>query len=157
MYQEERLVAILEHLKQYGRISVQELCKQFGVSRDTARRDLVKLDEKGVILRTRGGAILPGLEREVKSYKERLQDEPQSKGEIGRTAASMIRQGEHIIMDASTTVQAAANFLDAEDITVVTNSIDIACILAERKSVSVHLLGGRLHSRASLCVWRRNR
>ncbi|PTX64802.1 DeoR family transcriptional regulator [Melghirimyces profundicolus] len=147
MYQEERLLAILKLLKEQGRVSVRELCDRFGISRDTARRDLVRLDEQGVILRTRGGAILRKLSGEVKSYKERLEAEPAGKREIGRIAAALVRPGEHLIMDASTTVQAAASFLEGEGITVVTNSIDIADILVDREGVTVHLLGGRLHPR----------
>ncbi|MDR6225126.1 DeoR/GlpR family DNA-binding transcription regulator [Desmospora profundinema] len=143
MYQEERLRKIREYLEQYKRISVQEICDRFGVSRDTARRDLVKLDEQGVILRTRGGALLP--EKEVKSYRERLESAAGEKEAIGREAAGLIRDGEHLILDASTTVQAVAASLTAEDVTVVTNSIDIASVLADRPHVSVRLLGGKLH------------
>ncbi|PTM59565.1 DeoR/GlpR family DNA-binding transcription regulator [Desmospora activa] len=143
MYQEERLRAIVDYLKQHNRISVQEICDQFGVSRDTARRDLVKLDEQGAILRTRGGAL--SLDKEVKGYRERLQAAAGEKEAIGQKAASLVRDGDHLILDASTTVQAVAAALTAKDVTVVTNSIDIASVLADCPSVSVHLLGGKLH------------
>ncbi|MFC4076800.1 DeoR/GlpR family DNA-binding transcription regulator [Salinithrix halophila] len=147
MYQEERMLAILEHLKKNKRVSVQELCDLFGISRDTARRDLVRLDEEGTIIRTRGGAILPTLNKEVQGYKERLRAEPAVKEEIGRMAASLIRDGDYVIMDASTTVQFAARYLKAKDVVVVTNSIDIADILTEKEGVSIHLLGGLLHKK----------
>ena len=73
MYQEERLAAILQYLQDHQRISVQDVVEQFGVSRDTARRDIVKLEEQGEILRTRGGAILPTLSKKSYSYQERMQ------------------------------------------------------------------------------------
>lgn len=145
MYQEERLREIREHLERHKRIRIQDICDRFGVSRDTARRDLVKLDEQGVILRTRGGALLP--EKQVKSYRERLQSATGEKKAIGQRAASLIREGDHVIFDASTTVQEVAASFHAKDVTVVTNSIDIAAVLADRPHVTVHLLGGKLHPR----------
>ncbi len=147
MYQEERLLAILSHLRLHRRISVQEICDRFGVSRDTARRDMVKLEEKGAIVRTRGGAILPTLSKEIFSYEERLRSEPQGKRAIGRMAASLIKDGDYVIFDASTTVQYAAEEMRSQDNVVVTNSIDIAGILAGRERISITLLGGMLNNR----------
>ncbi|OYD07609.1 DeoR/GlpR family DNA-binding transcription regulator [Paludifilum halophilum] len=147
MYQEERMLAIMDHLKKHQRVSVQELCNLFNISRDTARRDLVRLDQEGAIIRTRGGAILPQLTKEVKGYKERLQAESIEKQEIGRLAASLVQDGDYLIMDASTTVQFAAAYLEAEEVVVVTNSIDIADILTEKEGVDIHLLGGHLHKK----------
>ncbi|MGP3780626.1 DeoR family transcriptional regulator [Bacillus sp. 4A_MP3] len=47
MYQEERLIAIMEYLKQHRRITAEQICSLLHISRDTARRDLVKLKERG--------------------------------------------------------------------------------------------------------------
>lgn len=59
MYQEERLIGVIEYLKKQRRITIDQMCEMFDISRDTARRDLVKLEERRAIVRTRGGAILP--------------------------------------------------------------------------------------------------
>ncbi len=147
MYQEERLLAILQYLQKHKRISVQDICELFDVSRDTARRDIVKLEEQGSILRTRGGAILPSLTKTVNTYHERLQMKPGNKRSIGAVAAGLIKDGDYIIMDASTTVQFAAQSMSSRENLVVTNSIDIAGILADHEGVSVNLLGGRLQNR----------
>jgi DeoR family transcriptional regulator, carbon catabolite repression regulator len=145
--QEERLVHILEYLKQHRRITVQTICELFDVSRDTARRDVVKLVETGTVVRTRGGVMLPTLTKEVLGYKERLTQESEGKLQIGRAAAAMVKDGDYVIFDASTTVQFAAEFLTARDVTVVTNAIDVASILSERVGITVHLLGGILNGR----------
>lgn len=142
MFQEERLIEIMRELQLRPRISVQDICDRYGVSRDTARRDLVKLEEQGVILRTRGGAILPSLTKKTSTYEERIQSEPDSKRAIGRRASSLIKDGDYLIMDASTTVRFAAEALQSSNHIVVTNSIDIAGILGERQDVAIHLLGG---------------
>ena len=145
MYQEERLMAILSHLKKNHRISVQEICEMFQVSRDTARRDLVKLSEQNAIIRTRGGAILPVLEKEVDSYKKRVGQKSKVKEKIGRKAAEKIHPHDHVLMDTSTTVQYAAQALETQNIVVVTNSIDIADILSGKDGVKLHVLGGIFH------------
>jgi DeoR family transcriptional regulator, carbon catabolite repression regulator len=146
MYQEERLALIMEHLRHHRRISIDEICEKFNVSRDTARRDLVKLNQQGEIVRTRGGAILPTLSKHIFPYEQRLKTEPESKRKIGQLAASLINDGDYLILDASTTVQFAAEYIHTKNNVVVTNSIDIAAILAKKPHIRVHLLGGVLHS-----------
>ncbi|WP_173918129.1 DeoR/GlpR family DNA-binding transcription regulator [Halobacillus sp. Marseille-Q1614] len=143
MYQEERLIEIQSFLNKERRISVEKICELFGVSRDTARRDLVKLEEQRAVVRTRGGAILPSQPHEVKDYSNRLQTFSKEKLEIGRKAASLIGKGDNIILDASTTVQSCASQLETE-CTVITNSINIADILSSQPYAHIHLLGGQL-------------
>lgn len=146
MFQEERINAIMEHLNQYQRIDIKEICQQFDVSRDTARRDLLKMEELGLILRTHGGAVLPKKTKEIYEYKERLVRESDEKREIGLFAATLVNNGDFIMMDASTTVQFAAEHLSSENIVVVTNSIDIADVVSRKKAVRTILLGGELHA-----------
>ncbi|ANY69419.1 DeoR family transcriptional regulator [Paenibacillus sp. BIHB 4019] len=147
MFQEERLNAIIEHLNQHQRIDIKDICQQFNVSRDTARRDLLKMEESGLIIRTHGGAMLPTKEKAIYEYKERLVRESDEKREIGHFAASLVKNGDFIMMDASTTVQFAAEHLSSENIVVVTNSIDIADVVSRKKSARAILLGGELHPR----------
>ncbi|AXI10164.1 DeoR/GlpR transcriptional regulator [Oceanobacillus zhaokaii] len=144
MYQEERLLAILEFLKKNNRITVEQICTLFDISRDTARRDLVKLEEEKSIIRTRGGAILPLAQNHVPSYSNRLKTVSNEKEQIGRRAASLISPGDTIILDTSTTVQACAESLGDLDCTVITNSINQAEILSAKQSLNIQLLGGTL-------------
>ncbi|MBD2870530.1 DeoR/GlpR family DNA-binding transcription regulator [Paenibacillus arenilitoris] len=145
MFQEERINAIMEHLNRNQRIDIKDICQRFEVSRDTARRDLLKMEELGLIIRTHGGAVLPKKTKEVYEYKERLVRESGVKREIGQFAASLVKNGDFIMMDASTTVQFAAEYLTAENVVAVTNSIDIADALSKKKSVRTYLLGGELN------------
>ncbi|WP_081419002.1 DeoR family transcriptional regulator [Paenibacillus sp. Leaf72] len=92
MFQEERLNAIIEHLNQHQRIDIKDICQQFNVSRDTARRDLLKMEESGLIIRTHGGAMLPAKEKAIYEYKERLVRESDEKREIGHFAACCIKR-----------------------------------------------------------------
>lgn len=146
MFQEERINAIMEHLNNHQRIDIKDICEQFEVSRDTARRDLLKMEELGLVIRTHGGAVLPKKTKEVYEYKERLVRESGEKREIGHFAASLVKNGDFIMMDASTTVQFAAENLTSENIVVVTNSIDIADVLSRKKAVRTIILGGEMHT-----------
>lgn len=144
MYQLERMEAILEYLKNHKRINVEEICSMYGVSRDTARRDLVNLENKGLIARTHGGAILPISHEKIKSYTSRLHSSSEEKKSIGSLAASLVKDGDNIIMDTSTTVQAMAELLQATNCSVITNSINLADILSTKPGINIHLLGGEL-------------
>jgi len=145
LYQEERLQLILNHLNEHKRINIEEICDLCNTSRDTARRDLVKLEERGSILRTRGGALLPTIIKEIKSYKDRISNDSKEKKAIAKLAASLIKNGDRIIMDTSTTVQACSEFLQVDNCTVITNSINQADILSNKPEVNIHLLGGKLN------------
>lgn len=144
MYQEERLIAILDYLKMNNRITVEEICTLFDVSRDTARRDLVRLEEEKSIVRTRGGAILPSIHDEVKNYSNRLKTVSEEKKIIGKIAASLIYPGDRVILDASTTVQSCAEHIENMDCTIITNSINQAEVLSSKPDVNIQLLGGTL-------------
>ncbi|MGP4076337.1 DeoR/GlpR family DNA-binding transcription regulator [Halobacillus sp. K22] len=145
MYQEERLVEIVDYINEHRRISVDQICELFHVSRDTARRDLVKLENKRAIVRTRGGAISPETDPEIRNYRHRLHTVSAEKREIGKRAAALLQEGETVILDTSTTVQACADQIEDTEITVITNSIHQAEILSNKDHVRIHLLGGQLH------------
>ncbi|QDP40339.1 DeoR/GlpR family DNA-binding transcription regulator [Radiobacillus deserti] len=145
MYQEERIISIMNYLKKHNRISVENICSLFNVSRDTARRDLVKLEELGEIVRTRGGAILPSSPSQpVADYTSRLKVGSHQKKEIGRKAASLVKPGDKIILDASTTVQSCAEQIGPVPCTIITNSINQADILSSNHVANIFLLGGML-------------
>ncbi|WP_205516805.1 DeoR/GlpR family DNA-binding transcription regulator [Paenibacillus sp. SYP-B3998] len=150
MYQEERLLKILGYLNEHHAMSVLDICAQLEVSRDTARRDIVRLVQEGVVIRTHGGVALPQLQKEIASYQERLIDETDSKRKIGKLAAMLIQDHETVILDVSTTVQAVAERISAKQITAVTHSIDIVGILSGREDLQVYVLGGYLHAKNRL-------
>ncbi|MCY7486286.1 DeoR/GlpR family DNA-binding transcription regulator [Paenibacillus alvei] len=142
MYQEERLLRILTHLEQHDTMTVGEICAMFGVSRDTARRDIVKLTESGAVTRTHGGITLPRLEQKIEAYATRLNNETDGKGRIGRQAAKLVQDHDMFFLDVSTTVHSMIPYLKAARATAVTHSIDNAILLANHAAVQTHLLGG---------------
>jgi DeoR/GlpR family transcriptional regulator of sugar metabolism len=125
---------------------VPELAVRFGVSEVTIRKDLDRLADMGRVVRLRGGATpAPPTRREL-AFDLRDRVERHAKDEIGAGAASLVHDGESIILDASTTALYVARHLMRRSawhaLTVVTNSIRIGEEMAGEPGVSVLLLGG---------------
>ncbi|MBS4173049.1 DeoR/GlpR family DNA-binding transcription regulator [Bacillus sp. FJAT-49736] len=146
MFQDERLLSIMKLLQKSHRISIEEICEHFDVSRDTARRDIVKLEEQGKIIRTRGAAILPSLSKDTPNYEERMLSEVPSKKMIGKQAASMIMDGDYLFVDNSTTVRHAMDYMSTKNNVVITNAIDTAGLLTQKEKIKIYLLGGMINN-----------
>lgn len=142
--QQARLEAICAHLGHHYRIGIEDICKLFGVTRDTARRDVVRLDAQGRVLRVRGGAVLPPQARQVEHYGQRGETSP-AKRAIGEAAAALVRAGERVLFDTSTTVAEVARAVRVSPLNVLTNSIDVAEVMSQADGVELHVLGGRFN------------
>jgi len=144
MYQEERLLKILECLNISNHVSVHDICKMFDISRDTARRDIVRLVEEGTAVRTHGGITLPDFNETIQSYRERLGSHSQGKKNIAEKALTFIKEQGHYFFDVSTTVSYLAKKLNKK-VTVFTHSLDNIEILLGNRDVSINSIGGFLN------------
>lgn len=143
---DERRRAMAALLRARAYLPVAELCRKFGVSEPTARRDLAALSQQKVVRRTFGGA-LADYDRRFAAFAERLKIAPRAKNRIAAAAAGLIEVGTTVFLDAGTTVFAVAERLrrlPVGDVRAVTNSLAVAEHLAGARGVEVHLLGGRL-------------
>lgn len=134
-----------------GQLTVAALAEQYGVVESTIRRDLAVLKRQGLIERTYGGAVSGlGFEAGV-GERERLARA--EKDAIAREAASLVSDGDTVILDAGTTCAALARQLAARaGLTVVTSSLPVAEAFMSADDVGVVLLGGALrrHSRGTV-------
>ncbi|SHJ16648.1 DeoR/GlpR family DNA-binding transcription regulator [Propionispora hippei] len=142
MFQEERIYEIVNMLKDRRVLSNQEIMQAFQISRDTARRDIVKLVNEGLAIRTHGGIALPVIQDEVKGYKKRLAINSEAKIRLGKYALKYISPGQICFFDVSTTIQALCQYLD-ENVLAFTHSLDNMEALSGKQG-EVHLLGGKL-------------
>ncbi|TRZ36008.1 DeoR/GlpR transcriptional regulator [Niallia circulans] len=142
MLQDERLEAIVQYLQVNERVDIDTICELNHVSKDTARRDLILLEETKRVIRIRGGAKRAHLHNEVYNFDERAEMALAAKNEIGKLAASLIREGDHLILDASTTVLALTKYLSSQNHHIVTNSMDVANELLGKENIRINLLGG---------------
>ena len=146
----ERRQQISALVRERGSVQVAPLAEQFGVSMQTIRKDLHYLAKRGVAERSYGGAISADavnlvVEPPVESKRAIHADE---KSRIGALAASLIRPGDSVVLDSgTTTLQIAHHLPDIEDVTVLTNDLDILNVLAAKEHVTVVMLGGELRRR----------
>ncbi|AFK85379.1 MULTISPECIES: DeoR/GlpR family DNA-binding transcription regulator [Thermoanaerobacterium] len=150
MFGEERRMKIAEILSKDKSITVSQLSEILGVSESTIRRDLKMLEIDGFIQRTHGGAILNTHTHYEPSFVEKEDYELPSKMQIGKMAASLIEEGDSVILDAGTTTLMIAKSLEDIHLTVVTNSPIIAIELSNRNNIELIVTGGieRLNTKA---------
>lgn len=141
MFAEERHNEILALLKSGKHVKVAELSILFAVSEATIRRDLQELENLSLLQRTHGGAVSPQADLEL-SFRDREVHLLNEKQQIAITAASMVEDGETILLDAGTTTREIARALCGKRLTVATNSMDVAAIFSEEPDIEVLLLGG---------------
>jgi DeoR family transcriptional regulator, aga operon transcriptional repressor len=137
----EQILRLLQTVES-GSLSVEEIADRFGVSFATVRRDLSRLHQDQHITRTYGGVALT-VPTELSIHQRHLEF-TREKDAIGRLAAELVDDGAVVIVDAGTTTEFVARYLDAADVTVFTNGIGAINILMRKDGVSVVVLGGRL-------------
>lgn len=144
----ERRQRILTLLREQSNATVTELAKLLDVSEGTIRNDLTALDEAHQIMRVRGGAVVrdnPSVQTSALAAKARVN--ATAKQRIARWAADMVEDGDAILLDASTTVFHMAAFLqDRRNLTIITNGIEVARMLAANRANTTILIGGVLRA-----------
>lgn len=141
--QSERWIVIMDIIREEKSARVEDLALRLNVSENTIRRDLSMLSRRGLIERTKGGALsnMEGLSE--KSFSTRQARNRSGKELIAEKAASLVRRGETIILDGGTTaLLLAEKIAEMDHITVLTNSLDVAQILSENSNITLVLSGG---------------
>ncbi len=142
----ERYKRIQEFLKEKGRATVDELADFLFVSPATVRRDLGDMQKLGMLKRTHGGAIRVDSGGDEVSIFVRMESEGEEKKEAAAIAARNLPEFSNVFIDNSSTCLALAKRMDFSFKTVVTNGIQLAMMLANRKNVDLILLGGTLRN-----------
>jgi DeoR/GlpR family transcriptional regulator of sugar metabolism len=138
-----RRAAIREILRSSGAITVAEIEERFGISPMTARRDLDVLERAGAARRTHGGAVLPAIAAHEDSFAFRLERATTAKAALAEAAADLVREGESLFLDSSTTSYHLARALleRAVRATVITNSLAISELVATHPALAIDLIG----------------
>lgn len=144
----ERRAEILALLQQIGSQRVELLAKQFGVSAVTIRSDLNTLEQQGFITRSHGFAVLNSRLIAELSIADKRDHYPELKQRIGKLAATLLKDGEKIILDSGTTTKAIVSHIGDRHLTVLTNGLDLAMELVPCPNVEIRLTGGVLRKNA---------
>ena len=139
----ERRNLILEKLQTEKRVVVSELSQLYDVSEETIRRDLDKLEKEGLATKSYGGAVINENVSIDLPFNIRKNQNVAGKQKMAEIAASMVQDGEHIFLDASTTAVFIAKALkDKERLTVITNSMEILIELSDVSGWNIISTGG---------------
>lgn len=141
----ERRNLILEKLQENKKVIVSELSQEFKVSEETIRRDLEKLDRDGLAIKSYGGAVLNENSSLDMPFNIRKKNNPSGKQKIARLVGGLIEDGDHIILDPSTTAVFIAKALKTKErLTVITNSIEVILELSDVSDWNIISSGGSL-------------
>jgi len=132
---------ILRQLQESGRMSVRDLAAAAGVSPATAHRQLQRLEDLGMITRTRGGAQIVRQEHRAPPFEQRIGAAVEAKQAIAQKALELVPLGGSLFLDSSTTCLYAARAINRSikrEMTIVTNA---PAILAEFSSPVARIIG----------------
>ena len=148
MLSQERHNFIRAELALKGRVVSFDIAQRFGVSEDTARRDLRELAKGGDCRRVYGGAVAPN-GGALKERNNHLRDE---KRRLAHCAAKLIRSGQTLFIDSGSTNIAIAQAIAGDlELTVATNSLGVAVALADHPKVKLVMLGGAYNRELGIC------
>ena len=141
---------ILQRLQETGAVVVDELCQTLGASIATIRRDLEDLESRSLLKRTRGGAVPIGPLfyepfRNDSSFQDRVSSFAEEKRRIGLAASKLVSTGQTVALTGgTTTIEVVRSLKIMNDISIVTNTVNMAMELSNRKDIEVILTGGHL-------------
>lgn len=147
MRQAERLLKVQELFAREEFVDFDRLCRAFGASKSSIRRDLLELEQKGVLRRVHGGAISLQIRDEGVDFGRLSGSSQNEKARIGALAASLVGDGQTIILGGGSTAVEVAKNLISRPIQVITNSIPVVQVFWESKQVEVTLTGGYFYPR----------
>lgn len=144
MFAKERQNKIYELLKSNGAVTTSGLIQRFGVSIETIRRDLLYMEEKGLLSRVHGGAVTTGGMTPSSTLAERHKEYSEQKQELALKATEFIQDGDTIGIDTGSTAIYLALAIKERlsRLTVITHSLDVFDILHGCNDFTVILCGG---------------
>jgi len=145
----ERRNIIIERLNQDGRVIVSVLSREFGVTEETIRRDIEKLESEGTVTKTYGGAIANVNKNQDLPYNIRKKSNVNKKMKIAELVAEMIHDNDQIMLDASSTsLFVVRQIKNRKNITLITNSLEILLELGDKTGWTILSTGGSLREGA---------
>src|SRR5580693_193161 len=135
---------IVSQLRQSGRVAVEELATQFGVTLQTIRRDLNELSDAKLVVRVHGGAIIASGVANL-AYEARQLVAHQHKRLIGEAAARLVPDNASLLINIGTTTEEVAKALTGHSgLLVITNNLHVANELHRNKAIEVIVTGGSI-------------
>ena len=146
MFVEERQSMIMEMLRENGKVRVKELSKKFEVTEDLIRKDLTTLEDKGLLKKAYGGAVLEKINVHRETVVQRKEMHLEEKKKVAKKAVSLLQERNVIFLDISTISVEIAILLanQSKQYTVVTNMIAVMRTLSSVTHIQLIFIGGEL-------------
>ncbi|MEX0297885.1 MAG: transcriptional repressor AgaR [Kordiimonas sp.] len=145
----ERRHDIVQMALDIGKVQVDDLVKKYGVSAVTIRADLNILDQKGLLVRARGGAVASNVITQELSIDEKHSEQLAVKRKLADIACKYINEGDTILLDSGTTTAEIARCLHQfKRLVVMTNGLNVAQNLVKAEGVEVLMTGGTLRKKS---------
>ena len=143
MHQKERVEKILGILRECGYVNVKFLCDEIGYSKATINRDLNFMEKQKLIKRSYGGVEF--IENKDVALAFRYHKMKREKKNMCKAAANLVKDGDIIFIDSSSTTEFMATYLvDKKDITVITNNMAVITYLSDYGNIKTICLGGEI-------------
>jgi len=143
LFIEERQDKIVKYIEKVEKATIEEIMSLLKISRSTVRRDLMDLERKNLIIRTRGGALKKKYFKYEFSLNEKKDLNLDKKKKIAQITKRFINEGDIIyISGGTTTLELAKILFDIKDLIVFTNAINILLELANNSGIEIKLIGG---------------
>ena len=152
MRQAQRQLKVQELFASEEFVNFEDLCNRFNASKSSIRRDLIELERKGILRRVHGGAISLQTRDEMLDFKRLAVNCRDEKVRIGKAAASLVKDGQTVILGGGSSVAEVAKNLSDRLIQIVTNSIPVAEIFWDSRQAEVTLTGGYLYPRLGVQI-----
>ena len=148
----ERQIKIQNLMHSQEFLDAVTLAAKLKISESSLRRDFIELERRGVVRRVRGGAVSPQAQEELRGSRWPTGRAKDEKLRIAKAAAALLEDGQTLIMDGGSTVAEVARQLQGRSLQVITNSVLIAEIFYDSKSVELTLTGGYLYPRLGVLL-----
>ncbi|WP_160722657.1 DeoR/GlpR family DNA-binding transcription regulator [Bacillus sp. USDA818B3_A] len=154
MIKEKRIKKIYDYVIEHQSASLDELVEVFDVSKNTIRRDVQELVDRGDLKKVYGG--VSSVHKKLESFKDRQIRNQEQKVLISEIASSYVEDGDFIFIDSGTTTIEMFGFLKEKNLTVFTNSIDFIVRALPYENLNVISVGGMLERKTNSFVNPRN-
>ena len=139
----DRKNEIIRILSNADYVTVDEFSRQLGVSKVTIRSDLSELEQRGLLFRTHGGAMIPEHDN-IRKISDTLTEFEQEKSLIAELASELIEENSTVLIDSGSTTINMVRYLSGKNITMITNSLIAVEKAKDDPSIEVLMLGGSL-------------
>jgi DeoR family transcriptional regulator, myo-inositol catabolism operon repressor len=154
MIKEIRIKKINEYVIEHQSASLDELVTAFDVSKNTIRRDVQELVDRGDLKKVYGG--VSAIHKKLESFQDRQIRNQEKKALISEKASSYVEDGDFIFIDSGTTTLSMFDFLKEKNLTIFTNSIDFIVRALPVENLTVISVGGMLDRKTNSFVNPRN-